>query len=81
MVTKLLTYSRQLSQENFNPREMLKCVEWVNRIYLEQGKVMFIFIKYKNMKSENGILVTWTQFLVNSSWVSWNITPSVQQFK
>jgi hypothetical protein len=60
---------------------MLKWVEWVNRIYLEQGKVMFIFIKYKNMKSENGILVTWTQFLVNSSWVSWNITPSVQQFK
>jgi hypothetical protein len=29
------------------------------------------------MKSEN----TWTHFLVNSSWVSWNITPSVQQFQ
>lgn len=60
---------------------MLKWVEWVNRIYLKQGKVMVIFIKNKNMKSENGILVTWTHFLMNSSWVSCNISPSAQQFK
>jgi len=42
---------------------------------------MFIFIKYNNMKYENGMLVTWTNFLVNSSWVSWNFTPNAQRFK
>jgi len=47
VITKLSTYSRQLSQENFPVRKMLQCRAWLNSMYLEQGKGMVRFVKYK----------------------------------
>ena len=54
---------------------------WGKTICLEKGKVMFMFIKYKKYENWHEKLLTSTHFLGKSSWVSWNIMPSVQQFK
>jgi hypothetical protein len=81
VVTKFSTYSRKLRQEHFPIRRILKCTALLNRIYFKQGKVGLYLSNTKNVKSDNSPLVTGTHFLVNSSWVSWNITPIVRQFK
>ena len=76
-----MPYSRQLGQENFPIRKMLKWRSWGNTICLEQGKGMFMFIEYKKYEIWYEKSVIWTHILKKSSWFNRNTTPSVQQFK
>ena len=47
----------------------------------KQRKRIIMFIEYKKYEIWHEKLLIWTHFLLNSNWVSWNITVSVQKFK